>query len=155
MTKDDNLPRYLRPPAGKILNRWGRQFWKDNAGDLYRADLLKETDIASFIMLCQAYGLAMESATKIGEEGLFRQDENNITRKHPATQVHRDSVAMFNRLADKFALNPKARQTMKIASDEDDIFTAYLMSNPRLRSEKKSLLDMSDAEYEAYTNRRR
>jgi P27 family predicted phage terminase small subunit len=118
LANDDNLPRYLRPPAGKLLNRWGRQFWKDNAGDLYRAELLKETDVASFIMLCQAFGLAMESATKIGEEGLFRQDENNITRKHPATQVHRDSVAMFNRLADKFALNPRARQTMKIGDGD-------------------------------------
>ena len=117
MAKDDNLPRYLRPPAGKILNRWGRQFWKDNAASLYRSGLLKETDVASFTMICQAYGLAMESAAMIAEEGLFRQDENNVTRKHPATQVHRDSVAMFNRLADKFALNPRARQAMKIEPD--------------------------------------
>lgn len=123
---DRPLPKWLRPPAGKILNKWGRQFWKDTAGDLYRSGLLKPNDLASFTLLCQSYGLAMESAVKISEDGLFRQDENNVTRKHPSHQVWRDSAATFGRLSDKFALNPKARQAMKVEGSDYDEFDAFL-----------------------------
>ena len=124
------LPDWLRPPAGKVLNRWGRRFWKDIAGDLYRANLLKSNDIATFTMLCQSYGLAMEAAVKIAEEGLFRQDENNVTRKHPSHQVWRDSTATFNRIADKFALNPKSRQAMKVDTSDADEFDLFLARRP-------------------------
>ena len=154
MAKDEELPRHLKPPAGKVLNRWGRTFWKANAGDLNQAGLLEETDVASFIMLCQAYGLAMESAVKIAEEGLFRQDENNITRKHPATQVHRDAVTMFNRLADKFALNPKARQAMKVETGDADPFVEYLRRRPgRQNGGLTGLLEMPEEEYQGVKKR--
>jgi P27 family predicted phage terminase small subunit len=122
--KQQRLPRWLRAP--KELNEYGMTFWRAHARRLYEADRFKEDDTPLFVMLAQAYGMVLESQAKILKEGLFRQDENDVTRKHPATQVHRDAVAMYNKLAPQFGMSPLIRRREKIVDQTTDEFERFL-----------------------------
>ena len=117
-------PGWLRAP--KELNDYGRQFWRAHAKRLCMAGRLREDDLPLFVLLAQAYGMAMEAQAKILEEGLFRKDEASVTRKHPATQVHRDSVAMYNKLAPQFGMSPLVRRREKMEDGEPDEFDLFL-----------------------------
>lgn len=124
MSRKLNAPRWLRTPSE--LNEYGKRFWKAHAARLHRAERLKEDDVPLFLLLAQAYGMALESQQKILDEGLFRQDENSVTRRHPAVQVHRDAVAMYGKIAERFGLSPLVRFQKKILDDTVDEFEAFL-----------------------------
>lgn len=118
------LPRWLQAP--KELNSYGLYFWRAHARRLHEADRFKEEDAPLFVMLAQAYGMVLESQKKILDEGLFRQDENSVTRKHPATQVHRDAVAMYNKLAPQFGMSPLIRRREKMVDETLDEFELFI-----------------------------
>lgn len=122
------LPRWLRAP--KELNEYGIAFWRAHARRLYEAERFKEDDAPLFVMLAQAYGMVLEAQAKILSEGLFRQDENDVTRKHPATQVHRDAVAMYNKLAPQFGMSPLIRRREKMVEETVDEFEVFLRRRP-------------------------
>lgn len=114
----------IKPPA--ILGRHGKKYWREVAPILIEYKLLTAGDLGAFTNLCVAWDLAMEALATIKAEGLFRQDENNVTRKHPAHQVWRDSLAQYLRLCGEFGLTPAARESLHLELEEEDPYEQYL-----------------------------
>lgn len=137
-------PGWLRPPAE--LNDYGRRFWKSHARRLFDAGRLAEDDVPLFVLLAISYGQALEAQAKIEAEGLFRQDENGVTRRHPAVQVQRDASAAFSRIGQHFGLSPRVRRVDKImdgdgAGDELDKFLERKAARRKLAAEVVSNAD--------------
>ena len=126
---NDHAPSFpvvtaIKPPA--ILGRHGKKYWRDVAPILIEYKLLTVGDLGAFTNLCVAWEMAMEALQTIKDEGLFRQDENNVTRKHPAHQIWRDSLSQYMKLAREFGLTPAAREALQLEPVEEDPYEQYL-----------------------------
>ena len=129
-------PRYINEdapdPGGApvmprgVLGRHGRKFWRDHAGQLVDLGILTSADGGAFLALCQSYELMLEAWAKVQAEGVFRQDENNVTRKHPGIQVWRDALTSFLKLAAQFGLTPVAREGLNIEAPAVDEYEVFL-----------------------------
>lgn len=99
-----------RPPAGS--SRDVRAFYRQHAVRLTKGGRLTEDDWPAFALLAQTYAIAAEAVRMIAEEGYFRKDSEGVQRRHPAIMVHRDAAQTFARLASRFGMTPKDRDTM-------------------------------------------
>ena len=109
-----------------ILGEHGRKFWREHSDKLVSLGILTQADGGAFLALCQAYELMVVAWLKAREEGVFRQDENNVTRRHPAIQVWRDAQAAFLRSCQAFGLTPVARESLRITTPELDDYESYV-----------------------------
>ncbi len=77
-------------------------------------------DSPAFLSAAEHYEFAALAWEKIQAEGLFREDENHVTRRHPAAQVHRDSWAAVVKILSLFGMTPAARKFDSIGSEMDE-----------------------------------
>lgn len=106
-----------RPPAG--LGDHGRQFWRKYAKLANALGVAQSIDTAAFLNCAQHYELAMLAWDEIRREGLFRKDENGVTRRHPAAQVHRDSWAAVLKALKEFGMTPYSREAITTAPPDE------------------------------------
>lgn len=111
-----------RPPAGS--SRDVRAFYRRHALALVEAGRLTDDDAPAFALLAQTYAIAAEAMRVIGAEGYFRRDENDVQRRHPAIQVHRDAAQTFARLASRFGMTPRDRESMTDTPIGDELAQA-------------------------------
>lgn len=108
----------IRPPRGRLTHE-ARCFWKANAEILQQRGILKETDLATFEMMCTHYGFAIAAARIIRDEGMITIDERGLSREHPAMQLLRDQSALFAKYAALFGLDPSSRGGLKAEEPEE------------------------------------
>ena len=122
-----------RPPG--TLGKHGRQFWRDWSPAANRLGA-SEADAAAFLAAAEHYEFAMLAWDTIKTEGLFRLDENGVTRRHPAAQVHRDSWAAVVKTLGLFGLTPASRKFQPVGEQLDE-FDRFLLKrhHPELQHE--------------------
>lgn len=76
---------------------------------LRRAGYEKQIYFAPYVAMCQAWGFAQAAAKSITPETMLEVDEQGVTRKHPAFQIVKDQMAIYNTFASKFGLSPSDR----------------------------------------------
>lgn len=86
--------------------------WDEIAPALEALGLLTDLDAAAFRMMLQHYQFALEAASEVREEGLTRQDENGVQRKHPMLQIFRDNSTAFRAYAEQFGMTPSSRSRL-------------------------------------------
>lgn len=118
----------ISPPRGRLTQE-ARRFWKDHAGTLVKAGILKETDLASFELMCAHYGFAIAAARIIRDEGMITIDERGLARKHPAMQLFRDQSVLFGRYAALFGLDPANRGSLKVEEPVEPSLANLLFDN--------------------------
>ena len=116
---DDAL---LRTPPG--LPKEAQKLWRQLAPWLKDAGLLSSGDVVGLMLTCVHAGVAIEAARMLREEGITRQDENNVTRKHPAYQLVRDGTAQFWKGSEKFGLSPADRNKIKLPEVGEELTLA-------------------------------
>lgn len=102
-----------KKPRGVLLKE-ARRAWNELAPVLHDMGALEKVDFPSFVMMMEHYALAVRAAKKIREDGLFREDENGVERKHPATQVLRDNSQQYRQYIREFAVSPRARELLNL-----------------------------------------
>ena len=128
-----------RPPRG--LGRHGRQFWRDFVTLANRLGA-SAADEPAFLECAQHYQFAMLAWETIEADGLFRLDENGVTRRHPAAQVHRDSWAAVLKTLALFGMTPASRKFQTIGHALDP-FEQYLLDGMSIRN--ALMADVDDA----------
>ena len=118
--------RAPRTPSG--LGKYAARWWRKVVPRLVELGIVDlPADYGRLVVLAQAWGMSQEAYETIREEGLFRQDEKNVTRKHPAHQVWRDSANIYNSLGKELGLTPLSRTRLGIKDDGgDDELIAFL-----------------------------
>jgi P27 family predicted phage terminase small subunit len=114
VTFDNKLTTAPRGASAEV-----RRFYREHAPALARKGLLTEADAATFRLMAESYGIACEAMKTLQTEGVFRQDTNGAWRRHIAVAVHRDATQTFLRLADRFGLNPKSRDSLRDVTQPD------------------------------------
>ena len=105
-----------RAPTG--LSKNAKYWWRRVVPRLVEMEVVDiQADHGRLVLLAQAWGMAMDAYQTIMDEGLFRKDENKVTRKHPAHQVWRDSVSMYNSLGKELGLTPLSRNRLGVKPD--------------------------------------
>jgi len=107
------------PRAPQHLGRHAARWWRKVVPRLVELGIVDvRADYGRLVVLAQAWGMSQQAYQKIQDEGLFRQDENNVTRKHPAHQVWRDSANIYNSLGKELGLTPLSRSRLGVKDDD-------------------------------------
>ena len=109
--KDEELlPASLldRPPW---LPDQAADLWDALVVRLKAAGVLEEVDGPALLNLVMSYHFALYAGALLLKDGMLEKDEAHADRKrkHPAFQMWRDSQAAFAKWADRFEVNPAAR----------------------------------------------
>ena len=121
--EEQELLEKPKKPRG-IFPDYALKNWDDIVDRLYQFGLIDKIDGPALIMMVGHLGVAIEALKKLRNEGITRQDENNVTRKNPAYQLFRDSSSSFRKYLSEFGLSPAAREDLgiqlsKILKEED------------------------------------
>ncbi len=102
----------LEPP--QWLSDDARQVFETVARALEAEGLATEADSAALALCATAYSLAVRAAQELELEGIMTSDRahGGESRKSPAWQVFRESTVIFERLADRFGMSPRARTAL-------------------------------------------
>jgi P27 family predicted phage terminase small subunit len=125
----------LRTPKG--LSKHAAAFWRRYAAELAALGLVTGPDLPAFTLMSASYGICLEALELIARDGLTREDELGIERKHPALQIFRDSALAYRQWATEFGLTPLARGRIDVsrtAPDPVSEFERYLMAGAARRS---------------------
>ncbi len=110
--KDEELlPASLldRPPW---LPDEAARLWDALVIRLKAAGVLDEVDGPALLSLVMSYYFTLHAGALLLKDGMLEMDEAHADRKrkHPAFQMWRDSQAAFAKWADRFEVNPAARE---------------------------------------------
>jgi len=95
--------------------------WAELAPKLEKLGLLREIDGDEFARYCLYTIRQREAEEDIKKRGLLVPGAVPGTMvKNPAVQIARDYATLASRLADKFGLNPSARNGLSVGEDEED-----------------------------------
>ena len=101
------------------LGKHGRRFWRNTIPRLAELGLIDaDADAPKLELLAQHYELSQSAWETAQREGFFRLDENKVTRRHPALQVHSDSAAAFRMLASEFGIGALPRERLGVVAGE-------------------------------------
>ena len=81
-----------------------------------------------FALMCAANRVLVEDGPTV-------KDERGLVRKHPAHQVMRENSQAFRQYADRFGMNPKARDKLSLPPEPLESLDAVLrrqMRQPRM-----------------------
>jgi len=107
--------KVFRLPCPKWIHGHGRNLWRSQAPSLIEAGVLTRWDVPAFQALCVSYGLMMQAAQELTEEGLkVPAERGGSSKKHPAHTVFRANSETFRKFAELFGLAPLARQRLDI-----------------------------------------
>lgn len=118
----EGLPAAVRRRAESVLEM------------LRQRVVLNSCDAESFSRYIQHLRIAYQADEILKAEGVTTIDEDGLTRKHPALQIHRDNSLAALRFEEQFGLTPSARM--------------------RLRSVEAAEADRESAEFEDFLNDR-
>jgi P27 family predicted phage terminase small subunit len=113
-----------RAPRG--LTAGAAHFWRKYVSALVRMGVPVEVDEPALILMAESFSMAVEARAVLAEQGLLTEDEKGLLRKHPATQVFRDSRDGFRGLASDFGMTPSARSKVKL-DDTDQLSMADIL----------------------------
>ena len=104
-----------RPVCPNHVKGEAKKHWQYLAKQLEIAGLLSTLDQGTFAHLCLYYSKAREAELKIQEDGgEFQETPNGYAQLSPASINFQRYSSMYNKLADKFLLNPAVRQKVRI-----------------------------------------
>ena len=125
----------LRTPKG--LSKHAAAFWRRYAADLAALGLVTGPDLPAFTLMAASYGICLDALELIARDGLTREDELGIERRHPAIQILRDASLAYRQWATEFGMTPLARGRIDVsrtAPDPVSEFERYLMAGAARRA---------------------
>ena len=86
--------------------------WDQLVPKLRSAGVLDEVDGPALVNLVMSYYFTLHAGALLLRDGMMDKDpeHRDRLRKHPAFQMWRDSQAAFSKWADRFKVNPAARE---------------------------------------------
>lgn len=103
------------------LGKEAKKFYRTYSTMLEEQGALTELDAASFLSMAVAYGVMIEAAKVLAQEGVSApgsgRDRDSV-KKHPAFQIYRDSEATFRAIATSFGLTPMSRGKLALPEPE-------------------------------------
>lgn len=131
--RSDRIPVGEPQPAnGPILcPEWlsndAKQLWYQLAPDLIAQKVLTPWDVPAFAAMCTCWSFWRSAVAQVQRDGIAVVGHNNRTSKHPAGQIARDNLSLFNNLAARFGLTPSDRSKLTIDGQAqrpaDDLLT--------------------------------
>jgi len=109
-----------------MMTKEAQRIWHKLTPALAEMGVLTEIDAYTLALLCQHWAYALEAIRTIDAQGLFRDDENGVTRKHPAHQILRDSTMMVMKIGSEFGLTPSAREGLHVELEKEDPYESFL-----------------------------
>ena len=101
-----NCPSWM-PPLG-------REWWGKVAPQLLALNILTELDKGSFEATALAYGLMRLAAKQLLDDGFTIKGDRGGEKRHPASEVYKANVTIFQKGCERFGLDPMSRQRMDI-----------------------------------------
>lgn len=108
-----NLDELREPPEN--LDPAAKEFWTFAVDRLLEADILDRVDAPALEMLSTAYARVGHARDAIKKYGHFTRGSSGQVKEHPAVKLERESVALFLKLAEQYALTPVARTRLGLA----------------------------------------
>jgi P27 family predicted phage terminase small subunit len=111
------------------MSKLAKKYLKRIKPTLLRLNIARELDEESVWLLCQSYADFVKYKQILDDEGATVSDGRGGVKKHPATTLQKEAFNRFQTLADRFGLNPVARNRLDISPDipdEDRKFEALL-----------------------------
>lgn len=106
-------PLQTTPP--RFLTGYASSAWRELVPMLNQAKLVKQTDKAVVIALCEQIQLARQAYEDVNENGL-----SSGSRKNPAASILDSATAKIKSLSDALGLSPQARASIVLDSDDED-----------------------------------
>ena len=100
-------PDHLPPEA--------QEFWRTTVVRLVEVGIVDRVDVPLLEQLATQYARIAQARRVIEQFGHFSRGSMNQLKEHPALKIEREATAMFQRLADQFALSPLARARLGVA----------------------------------------
>lgn len=111
-----------KPPSW--LNRYAKKEWKRLAPELVRTGVLTKADVASFTMLCQAYGkweYYERDTEKHGDTCFYTNKygaENEVER--PQAKLAQKAHERYKALCTEFGLTPASRPRIEVTAADSE-----------------------------------
>jgi len=112
------------PEPPSWLNRYAKREWRERAPELVKVGLLTKADVASFTMLCQAYGKWEEHERYIKKHGdTFTYTnkagaENEVER--PQVKLAHKAYERYKALCTEFGVTPASRTRIEVKPEEKE-----------------------------------
>lgn len=116
--KPPNLEALPEPP--EWMGKYGKEYWAEHAGHLFRMGMLTVLDVSEFSRLCSAYHYMREAQDDIDKNGIIMLDEKGKPFRNPATMVQNQMNGIVNSLTCRFGLSPSDRTRIANHSKEED-----------------------------------
>ncbi len=104
----------------KSLRGYGAEFYRRVGRQLISVLTLTELDRESFITLCGAYDLMMQSLDSVNKDGINVRGSKDEIKKNPALTTYKNSNDIYCRLMKKFYLTPDDRKGVKLQKPKKD-----------------------------------
>lgn len=109
----ERLDELREPPEG--LDPRAKEFWTFAVDKLLGAGVLDRVDAPTLEMLATAYARVCHARDAIKKYGHFVRRPDGQVREHPAVKLERESITLYLKLAEQFALTPVARTRLGLA----------------------------------------
>jgi len=108
-----------RVPYGQLAHEAAKDFWRRVVPELIELGLVTAIDVPAVLLMCEHYAIAMEAARVVARDGVSREDEHGVARKHPMLQILRDNSKVFRLYAEQFGMTTAARQRLEFEAPEE------------------------------------
>ena len=113
-------------PANLNLTEHGESVWNELSADLITAGILKKTDLQGFAVYCNAFGLYMEMAKFIQDNGVTYLTEKLEPKKRPEVSIMNDAIKTVITYQGRFGLTPVDRERIHIEKEKDNTDLGFL-----------------------------
>ena len=117
INQSEPRPAVVSPQPPAYAGREIKGFYKRNAQMLADLGVMTTADVDAFELMATHFGIAIDAAKRIRKEGLTREDDDGIERKHPLLQVLRDNSTAFRAYAVEFGMTPSSRSRVHLAAE--------------------------------------
>ena len=129
-----------KAPRGS--GKYYREFWNKYAPKLAAAGVLRESDRASWEILCGTYETIKECEELIKEHGLLIPGArgNGEMVKNPAVSILNAARQQYRLQAAEFGLSPQARERLEISEPDELSPMGQFLKNRREKDPMEDLL---------------
>lgn len=124
----------LRAP--RLLSPQARRLWRDLAPVLADAGLLTVADLPALTALCLHFGMLVDAAARVKEEGAIVKNVMGELRRHPATSLIDSNSRALKAYLTEFGLSPSSRVRIKGAGEQEKSLAEMLFSSLSDSNEK-------------------
>ena len=119
MPKHEILTAVPKPP--EVLNEHGSKFWFDMLTQLLKVKgLIQIPDLPTFQMMAYKYQVWYECAEILKTESKWIIDDKGNTKENPIINTMEKAEKIFISLAREFGCTPSARNTLKVAKEDEE-----------------------------------